>query len=139
MLGGIGFQEIIIIVIVGLLVFGATRLPKIAKSLGQGIKEFKKSVKDRNEDEENSIRYVDQGQYNQPQQFGQYQGSSQGYNPNQQQGQYPPQWQGYDSNQQQGQYPPVQGYAQNQSSEGESTPGQGPGQKADKPEENQKS
>ena len=40
--GGIGFQEIMIILVVGLLVFGAARLPKIAKSLGQGIKEFKK-------------------------------------------------------------------------------------------------
>ena len=51
MLGGIGVQEIVIILIVGLLVFGATRLPKIARSLGQGIKEFKKSVKGLDEDE----------------------------------------------------------------------------------------
>ena len=68
MFGGIGFQEILIIVVVGFLVFGATRLPKIARSLGQGIKEFKKSIKDTDEGEENRIEYVDQGQYNQPQQ-----------------------------------------------------------------------
>lgn len=69
MLGGIGIQEIAIILIVGILVFGAARLPKIAKSLGQGIKEFKKTVKDLDEDE-NEIKYVDQGpHYAQPQQY----------------------------------------------------------------------
>lgn len=73
MLGGIGIQEIAIILIVGILVFGAARLPKIAKSLGQGIKEFKKTVKDLDEDEdENEIKYVDQGpHYAQPQQYNQ--------------------------------------------------------------------
>jgi sec-independent protein translocase protein TatA len=78
MLGGIGIQEIAIILIVGILVFGAARLPKIAKSLGQGIKEFKKTVKDLDEDEdENKIKYVDQGpQYAQPQP-GQYNGGMQ--------------------------------------------------------------
>jgi sec-independent protein translocase protein TatA len=63
MLGGIGAQEIVIILIVGLLVFGATRLPKIARSLGQGIKEFKKTVKGIDEDEEETqtnVRYVQQ-------------------------------------------------------------------------------
>jgi sec-independent protein translocase protein TatA len=61
MLGGIGVQEIVIILIVGLLVFGATRLPKIARSLGQGIKEFKKTVKGLDEDEDEArenVRYV---------------------------------------------------------------------------------
>ncbi len=76
MLGGIGIQEIVIILIVGLLVFGATRLPKIARSLGQGIKEFKKTVKDLEDDnDENNVRYVDQGpNYAQAQPYGQYQG-----------------------------------------------------------------
>jgi sec-independent protein translocase protein TatA len=76
MLGGIGIQEIVIILIVGLLVFGATRLPKIARSLGQGIKEFKKTVKDLDDDnDEDNVRYVDQGpNYAQTQPYGQYQG-----------------------------------------------------------------
>ncbi len=59
--GGIGIQEIVIILIVGLLVFGAARLPKIARSLGQGIKEFKKTVKGLDEDDEeskNKVKYV---------------------------------------------------------------------------------
>lgn len=61
MLGGIGVQEIAIILIIGLLVFGATRLPKIARSLGQGIKEFKKTVKGLDDDEDEAqakVRYV---------------------------------------------------------------------------------
>jgi sec-independent protein translocase protein TatA len=60
MFGGIGFQEILVILIIGLLVFGATRLPKIARSLGLGIKEFKKTLKsvEEDEDEKSQIRYV---------------------------------------------------------------------------------
>jgi len=59
--GGIGVQEIVIVLIVGLLVFGAARLPKIARSLGQGIKEFKKTVKGLEDDDDesaNSMKYV---------------------------------------------------------------------------------
>lgn len=59
MFGGIGMQEILIVLIVGLLVFGAARLPKIARSLGLGIKEFKKTVKGLDDDsEDNQIKYV---------------------------------------------------------------------------------
>ena len=74
--GGIGVQEIVIILIVGLLVFGAARLPKIARSLGQGIKEFKKTVKGLEDDDDesaNRMRYVQnqppnyQGQQQYPQ------------------------------------------------------------------------
>ncbi|MCB1196647.1 twin-arginine translocase TatA/TatE family subunit [bacterium] len=45
-LGGIGFPELLVILIVALLLFGAKKLPEIARSLGLGIKEFKKSLKD---------------------------------------------------------------------------------------------
>jgi sec-independent protein translocase protein TatA len=41
---GLGFQEILIILIAGLLLFGASKLPKIAKSLGQSVQEFKKGL-----------------------------------------------------------------------------------------------
>jgi sec-independent protein translocase protein TatA len=78
--GGIGVQEIVIILIVGLLVFGAARLPKIARSLGQGIKEFKKTVKGLEDDDDesaNRMKYVQnqppnyqaQQQYPQGQQY----------------------------------------------------------------------
>jgi sec-independent protein translocase protein TatA len=43
---GMGPWEIGLILLVVLLLFGAKRLPEIAKNMGQGIKEFKKSVKD---------------------------------------------------------------------------------------------
>jgi sec-independent protein translocase protein TatA len=46
MFGPIGWPEIIIILIVALLLFGAKRLPEIGKSMGKAIREFKKSLKD---------------------------------------------------------------------------------------------
>ncbi|MBP9865933.1 MAG: twin-arginine translocase TatA/TatE family subunit [Candidatus Omnitrophica bacterium] len=39
-----GPLEIIVILVVVLLLFGAKRLPEIGKALGQGIREFKKSM-----------------------------------------------------------------------------------------------
>lgn len=47
----IGLGEVILILVVVLLIFGAARLPEIGKALGKGIKEFKKEVKDINEDD----------------------------------------------------------------------------------------
>ena len=40
---GIGFQEMIVILVVALVVFGPKRLPDLAKSLGKGLAEFKKA------------------------------------------------------------------------------------------------
>ena len=47
---GVGFPELLIILLVCLLLFGANRLPEIGKSLGEGIREFKKSLKDGQDD-----------------------------------------------------------------------------------------
>jgi sec-independent protein translocase protein TatA len=44
--GNMGFMEIMIILVVFLLVFGAKRLPEIGQSMGKGIREFKKSISD---------------------------------------------------------------------------------------------
>ena len=41
--GGIGWQEIILLALVALLIFGK-RLPEVGKSLGKGIVEFKKGL-----------------------------------------------------------------------------------------------
>ncbi|RUM62760.1 MAG: twin-arginine translocase TatA/TatE family subunit [Sulfurimonas sp.] len=41
-----GTTELIIILVVVLLLFGGKKIPELAKGLGQGIKNFKKSVKD---------------------------------------------------------------------------------------------
>lgn len=43
---GLGIGELVLIFLVILLLFGAKRLPDMAKGLGKGIREFKKSVKD---------------------------------------------------------------------------------------------
>jgi sec-independent protein translocase protein TatA len=41
---GLGFGELVVIVIVLLLVFGAKRLPEIGKALGQSLGEFKSAT-----------------------------------------------------------------------------------------------
>lgn len=43
---GIGISELLVILLICLLLFGANRLPEIGKSLGEGIREFKRSMKD---------------------------------------------------------------------------------------------
>jgi sec-independent protein translocase protein TatA len=44
MFGNLGFPELLIIMVVVLLLFGAKRIPEIAGSMGKGIKEFKKNI-----------------------------------------------------------------------------------------------
>lgn len=44
--GGLGMWEILLILLVLLLVFGAKRLPELGGALGKGIREFKGSVRD---------------------------------------------------------------------------------------------
>ena len=55
MLGNLGFTEILILLLVLLLVFGARRIPEIGASIGQGIKEFKRSLKDAGEEEPRTV------------------------------------------------------------------------------------
>lgn len=43
---GIGWQELILIFLVVLLIFGARRIPDIAQGIGKGIREFKKALRD---------------------------------------------------------------------------------------------
>lgn len=45
-IGGLGWQETLVILLVILVLFGAKRLPELARSLGQGIREFRKSMKE---------------------------------------------------------------------------------------------
>jgi len=46
-----GMGELIVVLIIVLVLFGASRIPEIARSLGKGIKAFKHEVKDKDEDE----------------------------------------------------------------------------------------
>ena len=48
-MGNLGFTEIMIIVLVVLLLFGAKRLPEVGASIGKGIREFKRSLSDTQE------------------------------------------------------------------------------------------
>jgi TatA/E family protein of Tat protein translocase len=48
---GIGWTEILLILVVALLVLGPSKLPDIAKGLGKGIRDFKKALNSLDEDE----------------------------------------------------------------------------------------
>ena len=45
-MGNLGFTEIMLILLVVLLLFGAKRLPEVGSSIGKGIREFKRSLSD---------------------------------------------------------------------------------------------
>ncbi len=45
----VGWPELILILFICLLLFGAGRLPEIAKQLGKAIQEFKKAMKESDE------------------------------------------------------------------------------------------
>lgn len=49
-----GMGELIIILLIVLILFGASRLPEIARALGKSIKELKKGLKEVKEDIEES-------------------------------------------------------------------------------------
>lgn len=46
MFGNLGAGEIILIVLVVLLLFGAKKIPELARGIGKGMSEFKKGLKD---------------------------------------------------------------------------------------------
>ncbi len=58
-MGSFGTTEIIIIAIIVLVLFGAKRIPELAKGLGQGIKEFRKASSDIKKEIEDSSRDID--------------------------------------------------------------------------------
>jgi len=44
-IGGLGTQEILLIIVVAVILFGGKKIPELAKGLGEGIRNFKQSVK----------------------------------------------------------------------------------------------
>jgi sec-independent protein translocase protein TatA len=48
---GLGYQELLLILVIVLILFGAQRLPDLARSLGSSIKEFKKGVNELTKDD----------------------------------------------------------------------------------------
>jgi len=55
-MGSIGTQEIIIIFIIALLVFGPRKLPEIGKTIGKGLAEFKKASNELRQTWEDEVR-----------------------------------------------------------------------------------
>lgn len=45
-MGGIGFREVLIILIIVILLFGSKKIPELMRGMGSGIKEFKDAVKE---------------------------------------------------------------------------------------------
>lgn len=45
MLGSFGLPELLLILLIVVIIFGATKLPQLGKGLGEGIRNFKNSIK----------------------------------------------------------------------------------------------
>ena len=53
---GLGYQELLLILVIVLVLFGANRLPELARSLGSSVKEFKKGINQEAKAEETPAR-----------------------------------------------------------------------------------
>ena len=60
MFGSIGMQELIIIFVIALIIFGPRRLPDLGKSLGKSIAEFKRASNELRNTLEDEIRVEEQ-------------------------------------------------------------------------------
>lgn len=52
-MGAFGMQELIVIFLIVLLIFGAKKLPEVGKGMGKAIKNFKGAVADKDDDDSN--------------------------------------------------------------------------------------
>lgn len=52
MFGTIGWQEILLILLIVLLLFGPKRIPEFARAMGKGVKEFRDAMRDFTRDSE---------------------------------------------------------------------------------------
>ncbi len=52
MFGSIGPKEILLILLIIVIIFGAKRLPELGRAMGEGIKNFKKSISSKEEKKE---------------------------------------------------------------------------------------
>jgi sec-independent protein translocase protein TatA len=58
---GVGWQEILLIVLIVLLLFGAKRIPEVMRSIGKGVREFKRGMKELDSDEPEKEHKDDKG------------------------------------------------------------------------------
>ncbi len=63
-IGGLGTWEILVIVFVILLLFGAKRIPELAKGLGKGIREFKDASREIKREIEAEVSSMDDDKKN---------------------------------------------------------------------------
>ncbi len=47
---GLGVPEVLLVLVILILIFGASRIPELGRGLGEGIKNFKKSFKGENDE-----------------------------------------------------------------------------------------
>ncbi len=58
-MGNLGTTEILLILLVILIFFGAKKIPELAQGLGKGIREFKKATREIEDEVTNEVKKVD--------------------------------------------------------------------------------
>ncbi len=53
---GLGMPELLVILVIVVIIFGASRLPQLGEGLGKAIKGFKKGISDDNEKDKDSVK-----------------------------------------------------------------------------------
>ncbi len=51
LIGGIGLQEILLILLILVILFGGRKIPELARGLGRGVSEFKRGMHDTSSDQ----------------------------------------------------------------------------------------
>jgi len=57
---GLGTQELVIILVIVLVIFGAGKLPQIGGALGKGIRDFKKGMDNDDDDDNDEPKVIEQ-------------------------------------------------------------------------------
>jgi len=107
-LGDIGGSELILIMVVILIFFGANKIPELARGLGKGIREFKDASSEIRNEFERAGQTPPNQQYNQNQGYNPNQ-PNQAYNPGQPNSSYSPQHPNTSYDQQAAPYQPTSG------------------------------
>ncbi len=63
----LGAPEILLILAVVLIFFGARKIPELAQGLGKGLREFRKAARDIQEDIEKDVKQIDDDKKEKPQ------------------------------------------------------------------------
>lgn len=66
-MGSLGPTELIIVLVIFVLLFGAKKLPELGSSIGKGIKNFKRGIDDADEEDEETAAVTDDSAVNREQ------------------------------------------------------------------------